>query len=108
MKLHIPEKFKNEKTYDVNLSAEDLINFELRVKEEYEKATITGPVHMSKGNEEELIEITDDYIKKLRNSQATVDQSDIVELMSMVIDSFGFGNQEKLSVLQGIKEATIR
>ena len=60
------------------------------------------------GTEEELIEITDDYIKKLRNSQATVDQSDIVELMSMVIDSFGYGNQEKLSVLQGVKEATIR
>ena len=34
-----------------------MINFELRVKEEYEKATISGPVHMSKGNEKQLIEI---------------------------------------------------
>ncbi len=57
MTLHIPKKFTDEKTYDVNLTSEDLINFELRVKEEYEKATISGPVHMSKGNEAELIEI---------------------------------------------------
>ena len=57
MNLHIPKKFKNEKTNDVLLTKEDLINFELRVKKEYEKATITGPVHMSGGNEEDLIQI---------------------------------------------------
>ena len=39
------------------MTEEDLINFELKVKNEYEKATITGPVHMSKGNEQQLIEI---------------------------------------------------
>ena len=60
------------------------------------------------GTEEELTELTDAYIKKLRNSQATVDQSDVVEMMSMIIDGFGYGNQDKLTILQGIKEATIR
>ena len=55
--LYIPEKFKNKEINDVKLTAEDLINFELRVKEEYEKGTITGPVHMSKGNEKQLIEV---------------------------------------------------
>ena len=63
MNLHIPKKFKNEKINDVLLTKEDLINFELRVKKEYEKATITGPVHMSGGNEEDLIEIFK-YVKK--------------------------------------------
>ena len=57
MNLHIPSKFKNVKQSEVRLTKDDLINFELRVKEEYEKATITGPVHMSGGNEEQLLEI---------------------------------------------------
>jgi pyruvate dehydrogenase E1 component alpha subunit len=57
MNLYIPERFKNKEVNDVKLTEQDLINFELRVKEEYEKATITGPVHMSKGNEQQLIEI---------------------------------------------------
>ncbi len=57
MNLHIPEKFKNKEINDVKLTAQDLVNFELRVKEEYEKGTITGPVHMSKGNEKQLIEV---------------------------------------------------
>ena len=57
MSLHIPKKFENQQTNQVTLSKQDLIDFELKVKEEYEKATISGPVHMSKGNEEQLIEI---------------------------------------------------
>tara|TARA_S200002703_G_C3740464_1_gene227688 strand:- start:353 stop:772 length:420 start_codon:yes stop_codon:yes gene_type:complete len=60
------------------------------------------------GAEEELTDLTDMYIKKLRNSQVTIEQSDVVELMSMIIDGFGYGNQDKLSVLQGIKETSIR
>ena len=57
MNLHIPKKFKNLKGKVPTLTKNDLIDFELRVKEEYEKATITGPVHMSGGNEEQLLEI---------------------------------------------------
>ncbi len=57
MNLHIPKKFTNVKKSEVKLTKQDLINFELKVKDEYEKATITGPVHMSGGNEEQLIEV---------------------------------------------------
>lgn len=57
MNLYIPEKFRGKEVRDVNLTEQDLINFELRVKEEYESATISGPVHLSKGNEKQLIEI---------------------------------------------------
>ena len=46
MNLYIPEKFKNKEVREVSLTEQDLINFELGVKEEYEKATISGPVHM--------------------------------------------------------------
>tara|TARA_R110000751_G_scaffold14970_12_gene48550 strand:+ start:1296 stop:1937 length:642 start_codon:yes stop_codon:yes gene_type:complete len=55
--LYIPEKYKNNEVSKVELTKEDLINFESRIKEEYEKGTISGPVHMSKGNEDQLLEI---------------------------------------------------
>lgn len=57
MNLHIPKKFLGKEKRTVTLSKQDLIDFEHDVKLEYEKATITGPVHMSKNNEEQLIEI---------------------------------------------------
>ena len=60
------------------------------------------------GLEEELAELTDLYIKKLKNAQAAVDQSDVIEIIAQLIDSFGYGNQDKLTVLQGVKEMTIR
>ena len=52
MTFHIPSKFKNMEQKEVLLTKQEIIDFELRVKEEYEKATIAGPVHMSGGNEE--------------------------------------------------------
>ena len=38
-------------------SSRDLIDFELRVSEEYEAGQIKGPVHLSDGNEDFLIEL---------------------------------------------------
>ena len=57
MSLYTPPKFINQEKRKVVLTKNDLINFEERVKVEYEKAIISGPVHMSKNNEDELIEI---------------------------------------------------
>ena len=57
MSLHIPKKFVGKEQKIVALTKEDLINFESKVKQEYEKATISGPVHLSKNNEDELIEV---------------------------------------------------
>ena len=53
--LKIPEGLK--KVREVNITPEDLINFELRVKDVYEKGKINAPIHLSKGNESQLIEI---------------------------------------------------
>ena len=60
------------------------------------------------GLDPELAEITDLYIKKLKNAQAAVDQSDVVEIIGQLLDSFGYGNQDKLTVLQGAKELSVR
>lgn len=63
MNLYIPEKFNKKEVNNVEWTEEKLIDFELRVKNEYEKGTITGPIHLSKGNEKQLIEIFK-FIKK--------------------------------------------
>ncbi len=57
MSLYIPEKFKGKQVRKVDLTKQDLLDFEIRVKDEYEKATISGPVHLSKNNEDQLIEV---------------------------------------------------
>ena len=53
--MNIP-KYLN-KVNKVKISPEDLIAFEEKVKDLYEDAKITAPVHLSKNNEKELIEI---------------------------------------------------
>jgi len=60
------------------------------------------------GLDPELSEITDLYIKKLKNAQSAVDQSDVVEIIAQLLDSFGYGNQDKLTVLQGAKQLSVR
>jgi len=46
-----------EKKKDITLTVEDLRAFESEVIEKYEGANIRGPIHLSHGNEEPLIEI---------------------------------------------------
>jgi len=53
--MKIPHYLKKER--DITLTKEDLIRFEEEIKEIYEAGTIKAPVHLSKGNEDELIEI---------------------------------------------------
>ncbi len=40
-----------------NYTAQELISFEDRVKEAYEAGQIKGPIHLSRNNEEQLIEL---------------------------------------------------
>ena len=51
----LKEKYK--KVRDVSLTPKDLIDFEDRVKMSYENGEIKGPIHLSKNNEEQLIDI---------------------------------------------------
>ena len=46
-----------EKKRHVDVTKEELISFETEVKERYESGEILAPVHLSKDNEDELIEI---------------------------------------------------
>ena len=46
-----------EKVKEVNWTKEQLDQFELDAKKEWESGKVLGPVHLSKGNEEQLIEI---------------------------------------------------
>jgi len=50
-------KYYLKKVKDVELTAQDLMDFEVRVKEVYENGSIKAPIHLSKGNESQLIDI---------------------------------------------------
>ena len=53
--MKIPKHLK--KVREVTLTPQELIDFETRVKETYEAGKISGPIHLAKNNEKELIEI---------------------------------------------------
>jgi pyruvate dehydrogenase E1 component alpha subunit len=53
--MNIPNHLK--KVRDVKHTKEDLILFEEQVKKHYEDALISAPVHLSKGNEEQVMKI---------------------------------------------------
>jgi pyruvate dehydrogenase E1 component alpha subunit len=48
---------KYSKVRDINITAEDLIKFEDKIVQHWENAKIRGPIHLSNGNENQLIEI---------------------------------------------------
>ena len=55
--IYYPNEFLDKKVKDVNWTKEQLEQFELDCKAEWETGSVLGPVHLSKGNEEQLIEI---------------------------------------------------
>ena len=59
--MKIPSKYKKVK--NITLKPDDLINFENKVKDFYENGKIRGPIHLSKNNETELIQLFN-YIDK--------------------------------------------
>ena len=55
MILHIPKHLK--KVRNPHITKQELIDFETSIKENYEDGNIPAPIHLSKKNEEHLIEI---------------------------------------------------
>ena len=61
---------KYKKVRDINFTKQDLIDFEDKIVSLWEDGQIRAPVHLSNGNEDELIEIfsvidKDDYVCSL-------------------------------------------
>jgi hypothetical protein len=54
--MKIPSQYT--KVRDVNMTPQELIAFEDRVKDAYEAGQVKGPVHLSKNNEEQYYEAT--------------------------------------------------
>ena len=59
--MNIPKKYK--KVREINVTAEELIAFETKVKDTYEAGKVKGPIHLAKNNENQMIEIFQ-YIDK--------------------------------------------
>ena len=55
MIINIPKHLK--KIRKISISKEDLISFESQIKEKYDNGEISGPIHLSKNNEDDLINI---------------------------------------------------
>ena len=55
MNLHIPKHLK--KCREVDITPQELIDFETNVKNLYEEGKIRGPIHLASNNEDEVIEI---------------------------------------------------
>lgn len=53
--MNIPSHL--EKVNDVGWTAQQLEQYEIEAQKEWETGSVLGPVHLSKGNEEQLIEI---------------------------------------------------
>ena len=53
--MNIPEHY--QKVRDVDITSDELIKFEDRVKNAYESAQVKGPIHLAKNNESKLIEL---------------------------------------------------
>jgi len=53
--VKIPDYLKKKRK--IELTEKDLIDYEEKVKKYYEDAKIIAPVHLSKGNEQEILEI---------------------------------------------------
>lgn len=89
--MKIPNYLK--KVREVKFTVEDLITLEEEVKKYYEDSKITAPVHLSKGNEKELLEIfqyvhEDDWVfSSWRNHyHALLHGLDSDELIEDIID----------------------
>ena len=53
--MNIPSHLK--KVRDISVTEQELIDFESKVRDSYEAGKISGPIHLAKNNEKELIEI---------------------------------------------------
>ena len=55
MYIHIPKSLKVKKV--VRFTPKELKNFETEIAKSYNDALIRGPIHLSSGNEKQLIKI---------------------------------------------------
>ena len=51
----------------------------------------------------EFASAVNEYIQKLKNSTEPVEQSDLIDMVSTIIERFAVSNEEKLTVLKTIK-----
>mgnify|MGYP001607030124 CR=1 FL=1 len=77
------------------MNKQDLINFENKIVEEYKKGLTLGPVHLSGGNESQLIQIFEN-IKENDGLRVFKEKIDTVFVDNGLIDrgNFLFDNQD--------------
>ncbi len=57
---------------------------------------------------EVVVEKTTEFVRKLKGMDLDIDAEEMIEILSNIIDSWGFGSDTKLDILKGVKNKTIR
>ncbi len=57
---------------------------------------------------EVAVEKTTEFVRKLKGMDLDIDAEEMVEILSTIIDSWGFGSDTKLDILKGVKNRTVR
>lgn len=79
----------------------------LREAEEEEK-TNQEPEEETKDESDVISDKTTEFIRKIKGMDLDVDSQEVEEMLSIIIDSWGFGSDTKLGILKGVKSRTIR
>ncbi len=79
----------------------------LREAEEEEK-TNQEPEEEAKDESDVISDKTTEFIRKIKGMDLDVDSQEVEEMLSIIIDSWGFGSDTKLGILKGVKSRTIR
>jgi len=66
------------------------------------------PKPKEEGMPKDFEKVTGSYIARLKSSTESVDDDSLIEMVSIIIDSFVDSNEHKLSILRSIKSKIVR
>lgn len=79
------------------------------LKEAEEETSAEQGEETQEADESEVaVEKTTEFVRKLKGMDLDIDAEEMVEILSTIIDSWGFGSDTKLDILKGVKNRTVR
>ena len=75
---------------------------------EKEEAPEPEPEEQEAGLDADLDAATNLYIRKLKDSAAGVDDSDLIEMVSNIVSAFATSSEHKLNILKAVKSNIVR
>ena len=73
-----------------------------------EEVPAEEPEEQEAGLDADLDAATNLYIRKLKDSAAGVDDSDLIEMVSNIVSAFATSSEHKLNILKAVKSNIVR